>query len=699
MNLVIVESPSKSKTIEKYLGEGYKVVSSMGHIRDLPKSKLGVDTDKNFEELYEISVSKKKVVSELKRLAKEASKIYLATDPDREGEAISWHIAQVLEEPAKSKVFQRVVFHEITKDAVLEAFKNPRQIDINLVSAQRARRILDRLVGYKLSPLLWKKIRYGLSAGRVQSVAVRFVVEREGEIENFKSESYSEIIVVLKSESVINRPSSIHPSDISHPTSNFIEAKLTHIANKPIYVNKKYNLFSGEYTTSATTLSSKEQVSIIVSDLEKSSYNVSSIDRKEYQKSPKPPFTTSSLQQEASWRLGYSPKRTMSIAQKLYEYGLITYMRTDSTNLSSQAIDSIRNLISQKYGKEYLPDTAKFYKTKIKVAQEAHEAIRPTNVLSNLSSPVINKLKSEEQKLYEIIWQRVISCQMTSAIYDTVNIKINASKDSNSTQYVLQSKDSVLKFPGWMILYNAPKNGRNGQHLDSGKFKIGSILSFISLNVLDKQTPPPPYYNEASLIKELEKFGIGRPSTYAPIMSTIQDRGYVQKQEGKLKATDVGKVVTRLLNDSFKQIMDVNFTAGIEESLDGIANGEKERASVIKDFYVPFEKLLLEKTNNLKKSNYTTLKNLDEKCPKCGSNLIVKLGKYGKFISCGTYPKCDYLRNIIESTGIKCPKCKDGDVIVRRTKKGKIFYGCSNYPKCAFAVWKLEDIKKSEKMS
>jgi len=273
MNLVIVESPSKSKTIEKYLGEGYKVVSSMGHIRDLPKSKLGVDTDKNFEELYEISVSKKKVVSELKRLAKEASKIYLATDPDREGEAISWHIAQVMEEPAKSKVFQRVVFHEITKDAVLEAFKNPRQIDINLVSAQRARRILDRLVGYKLSPLLWKKIRYGLSAGRVQSVAVRFVVEREGEIENFKSESYSEIIVVLKSESVINRPSSIHPSDISHPTSNFIEAKLTHIANKPIYVNKKYNLFSGEYTTSATTLSSKEQVSIIVSDLEKSSYN------------------------------------------------------------------------------------------------------------------------------------------------------------------------------------------------------------------------------------------------------------------------------------------------------------------------------------------------------------------------------------------------------------------------------------------
>jgi len=679
--LVIVESPSKSKTLEKYLGKEYKVAASMGHIRDLPKSKLGVDTENNFAETYEISPSKKKTISALKKLVKEAKTVFLATDPDREGEAISWHLSQVLEGPAHIPLpFLRVSFHEITKDAVLSAFENPRELDMHLVNAQRARRILDRLVGYKLSPLLWKKIRYGLSAGRVQSPAVRFVVERQNEIDTFKSEKFYEVITGVS---------------LKRDTPGLVlTAKLTHIDNVPIYGNKKYKLFAGEYTTSGTTLSNKDQVGVITSDLEKSSYKIASIDKKEYQKAPKPPFATSSLQQEASWRLGFSPKKTMSCAQKLYEAGLITYMRTDSVNLSVTAIDAIRALIAKKYGKDYLPSNPRFYKTKVKVAQEAHEAIRPTNVQVTKDSIKSAKILADELKLYEVIWQRTVVCQMSNVVYSSVNVGITASLDI--TNYTLYAKDSVVKFPGWLVCYSGGKAGKSFSAAESspvfGLLAVGQIINFVSLNVLDKQTPPPPYYNEASLIKELEKFGIGRPSTYAPIMSTIQERGYVQKIEGKLKPTDAGIVVTKLLTDNFSDIVDVNFTANMEDELDDIALAKKNILSVINDFYIPFEALLNKKHTDIDKSNYTILETLDEKCPKCYSPLVVKLGRFGRFISCGAYPKCEYLRSIVETVGIKCPKCKEGDVIVRRTKKGKIFYGCGNYPKCDFAVWKLSDI-------
>ncbi|PJE51904.1 DNA topoisomerase I [candidate division WWE3 bacterium CG10_big_fil_rev_8_21_14_0_10_39_14] len=679
--LVIVESPSKSKTLEKYLGKEYKVAASMGHIRDLPKSKLGVDTENNFAETYEISPSKKKTISALKKLVKEAKTVFLATDPDREGEAISWHLSQVLEGPAHIPLpFLRVSFHEITKDAVLSAFENPRELDMHLVNAQRARRILDRLVGYKLSPLLWKKIRYGLSAGRVQSPAVRFVVERQNEIDTFKSEKFYEVITGVS---------------LKRDTPGLVlTAKLTHIDNVPIYGNKKYKLFAGEYTTSGTTLSNKDQVGVITSDLEKSSYKIASIDKKEYQKAPKPPFATSSLQQEASWRLGFSPKKTMSCAQKLYEAGLITYMRTDSVNLSVTAIDAIRALIAKKYGKDYLPSNPRFYKTKVKVAQEAHEAIRPTNVQVTKDSIKSAKILADELKLYEVIWQRTVVCQMSNVVYSSVNVGITASLDI--TNYTLYAKDSVVKFPGWLVCYSGGKAGKSFSAAESspvfGLLAVGQIINFVSLNVLDKQTPPPPYYNEASLIKELEKFGIGRPSTYAPIMSTIQERGYVQKIEGKLKPTDAGIVVTKLLTDNFSDIVDVNFTANMEDELDDIALAKKNILSVINDFYIPFEALLNKKHTDIDKSNYTILETLDEKCPKCHSPLVVKLGRFGRFISCGAYPKCEYLRSIVETVGIKCPKCKEGDVIVRRTKKGKIFYGCGNYPKCDFAVWKLSDI-------
>jgi len=674
--LVIVESPSKSKTLEKYLGKEYKVAASMGHIRDLPKSKLGVDTENNFAETYEISPSKKKTISALKKLVKEAKTVFLATDPDREGEAISWHLSQVLEGPAHIPLpFLRVSFHEITKDAVLSAFENPRELDMHLVNAQRARRILDRLVGYKLSPLLWKKIRYGLSAGRVQSPAVRFVVERQNEIDTFKSEKFYEVITGVS---------------LKRDTPGLVlTAKLTHIDNVPIYGNKKYKLFAGEYTTSGTTLSNKDQVGVITSDLEKSSYKIASIDKKEYQKAPKPPFATSSLQQEASWRLGFSPKKTMSCAQKLYEAGLITYMRTDSVNLSVTAIDAIRALIAKKYGKDYLPSNPRFYKTKVKVAQEAHEAIRPTNVQVTKDSIKSAKILADELKLYEVIWQRTVVCQMSNVVYSSVNVGITASLDI--TNYTLYAKDSVVKFPGWLVCYSGGKAGKSFSAAESspvfGLLAVGQIINFVSLNVLDKQTPPPPYYNEASLIKELEKFGIGRPSTYAPIMSTIESRGYVAKDPQKhFLPSEIGEKVVDLLAENFPAIVDINFTAMMENNLDDIAENKKNWVSVIREFYVPFEKNLKEKYESVEKQNLT--EPTKEVCEKCGKPMIIRFGRFGKFIACSGFPECKTTKELPpEKINIVCPLCKEGQIVVRKTRRGRIFYGCANWPKCTFATW------------
>ncbi len=724
MILVIVESPSKSRTIGKYLGKGYTVVASMGHIRDLPKSKLGVDVENDYKEEYEVPASKKKVISELKKLAKGAEAIYLATDEDREGEAISWHIAEVLKELPKSKlkaqmskevleeraagpagtppasayadkcagrsapatrkaaslgsdtpVFRRVAFHEITKEAVLKAFEEPREVDLNLVDAQRARRILDRLVGYKLSPLLWKKVRYGLSAGRVQSVAVRFVVEREKEIRNFKGERYFEVEVILKRNDAE------------------ILAKLTKINNKSIYVPKKYALFSGDYKTNKTILDKEDILDRTVEDLRRAQYKVLDVSKKELQRQPKPPFTTSSMQQDASTRLGFSPKVTMVIAQKLYEQGLITYMRTDSTNLSSQVLDAVRGYISKNYSGN-LPESPRIYKTKVKVAQEAHEAIRPTNVSYDPLSPIINKLKPNEKRLYELIWRRAVASQMKSAMYDTINVKIDA-----DGAYLLEISDTMIKFLGFLEVYNGDRDVSKSHNVDVNSLNVGDVLSYMALHTIERQTTPPPSYNEASLIKELEKFGIGRPSTYAPTMTIIQSRGYIQNAGGRLKPTDVAFVVNDLLVGNFEQIVDVNFTAGLESELDAIANGDKKLVPVIRDFYIPFEENLEGKQNSLNRSDYTVIESLEEKCPDCGAYLVVKLGRYGKFVSCSNFPKCKYLRPIIEATGLKCPKCKDGDVVVRRTKRGKVFYGCSNYPKCDFAVWKLEEVKEYVKDS
>ena len=641
MKLVIVESPAKAKTIGKYLGRNYKVLSSYGHIRDLPKNALGIDLENNFKPKYVIPTKAKKVAKELKDAMKKSDLVILATDEDREGEAIAWHLLQILPEN-KTKDYQRIAFHEITKSAIEKALENPRKIDINLVNAQQARRILDRLVGYKLSPFLWKKIVKGLSAGRVQSVAVRLIVDKEREIKNFKPEEYWGI-----------------------------EASLQKKDSKEIFYAQLIK--KDKKTISKFEIKNEKEANEILKDLEKAEYKIIDIQKKEIKKYPQPPFTTSTLQQEASHKLGFSAKQTMRIAQQLYETGLITYHRTDSLNLSAEILNKTQKFIKDEFGISYCPNSSNFYKNKSKGAQEAHEAIRPTQ--ENRKPDEIKNLDTKQYKLYNLIWQRFIACQMNPAILDATRIDIQAKN------YIFKTTGSTIKFDGWLKIY---PNKLKENILPS--LNKEEILELIKLLSEQHFTQPPARYTEASLVKFLEEYGIGRPSTYAPIIGTIQDRGYVEKNEQKRFApTEIGFIVIDLLKENFSKIVDIKFTSYMEEDLDRIADGKQDWLTVLKEFYKPFKENLDKKYEEVEKKKLE--EKTDKKCSECGKDMIIKLGRFGKFYACTGFPDCKHTESIVSPTGVKCPKCKEGVIIERKTKKGKIFYSCSKYPKCEYALW------------
>jgi DNA topoisomerase I len=622
MKLVIVESPTKTKKIGAFLGKDFKVISSVGHIRDLPKSNLGVDTEKKFKPEYELVAGKSDVISELKKQGKLATEVYLATDPDREGEAIAFHIAYVLgykNKTAKADNLHRVTFNEITKEAVLEAFKAPREVDMNLVDSQQARRVLDRLVGYKLSPLIWKKIRYGLSAGRVQSVATRLVVERENEINKFNKEVFYTI-----------------NADVVSGKETFI-SNLYSIDKAKVEVKEKVKLFAGEFTSTKTIIQDKNQLAKILKDIKGNEFKVIDVNKSESQRAPLAPYTTSTLQQEASWRLGFSPKRTMQIAQKLYENGHITYMRTDSTNLAVTAVADIRKYLKQNFKPEYLSSSEKHFETKSKVAQEAHEAIRPTHAAETASKL---KLTPEQIRLYTMIWQRTIATQMANAVYDKTRIEILV---KGSSEYIFRTTGSIIKFEGYLKVYE-----NTGKDVILPNVKVGDTLKLKELASEEKLMSPPARYNQASLIKELENFEIGRPSTYASIIDTIEKRGYVEVENKVLKPTDTGVVVTDLLKDHFKNIVDLDFTAKMENDLDEVANGTVDWEKMMKDFYTPFAKDIKVADKKIKKDDYTNLGKAptDMKCPVCKKAMIVKLSRNGKFYSCADFPDCQGLRGM-----------------------------------------------------
>ncbi len=650
MNLIIVESPTKAKTLGKFLGGEYSVEATAGHIKDLPKSKLGIDVENNFKPDFADIPRKKDVIKKLKSEGKKAKIVYLATDPDREGEAIAQHVHDVLNSNSKIK---RITFHEITKEALEEALADPHEINVNLVDAQIARRVLDRLVGYKLSPLLWKKVRRGLSAGRVQSVAVRLIVEKEREIKAFKSEEYWEIFSEVKGR--------------TGEADEFV-VQLIKVGGKTAEVKNKIDADK------------------IISGLEKAKYKIFDVRKKEVSKSPYPPFTTSTMTQAAARIFGWSSKRTMSIAQKLYEEGLITYHRTDSFNLSNQAVDAARKFIEKEYGKNYLPISPKFYKTTSKVAQEAHEAIRPTNI--NQQSATDHQ-PQDENRLYKLIWSRFVACQINSSLYDETVIDVEALPG----EYLLRASGQIMKFDGWRKVIPAK--------LDTDEIvKLPEVSKDEDLKLIktwgdQKFTLAPARYNEASLIKTLEKLGIGRPSTYAPTISTIQIRNYVEKSEGKFFPTTVGEAVNDFLISNFPDVFEYKFTAGMEDDLDRVANGETKWTGVIKEFFKPLEKRIETVDKKAKRVKIETEK-LGKKCPECKEGeLVIRLGRFGKFISCSRFPDCKYTEKYLEKVGVKCPECKVGDVIIKKTSKGRKFFGCSRYPECKYASWRSP--KKEEK--
>ncbi len=669
MKLLIVESPSKAKTIEKYLDGAYTVRASVGHVRDLPKSnKDAIDIEAGFIPRYEISKGKDKIVHELKGLAEKATEVMLATDPDREGEAISWHLKELLDSDKKVKApIKRVTFHEITKESVTEALKNPRDIDLDLVKAQEARRVLDRLVGYDLSGIIWKKVRYGLSAGRVQSPALRIIMEREREIRAFIPEKYWTIEGIFETSKRIN----LMLSCVEEPRDKKIVDKILDLGN-----NEKW----------------------VVADLKTS----------EQKRQPRAPFTTSTLQQTASTRLGFSPSRTMSVAQKLYEGGYITYMRTDSTNLSSIAQGQILNIIEKKYGKEYAE--SHIYKTKSKNAQEAHEAIRPTHV-----DQLQAGMNEEQKKLYKLIWERTVSSQMSDAKLLKTKITANIIPHVGHVDPTcptcgefkfpdFTANGSRVLFPGWLICDSLAR----GEDVELPEVKIGEILKLLELNNLEKDTEPPNRYTEAGLIKELEARDIGRPSTYASIMKTIEDREYVRKEGRTLFPTDTGDVVSSFLENNFANYISDTFTAEMEDELDDISNGKRDYAKTLKDFYTPFQKEVKEKEKLAKATNMGEAPS-DILCPKCGKTMIIKLSRGGKFYSCSNYPECNGARTIEgevldgpKETGEMCPLCGEkkgksggGKLVIRVRRDGTgTFISCSRYPKCKFVKQDEEEIKR-----
>jgi DNA topoisomerase-1 len=751
-NLVIVESPAKAKTIQKYLGKDFRVAASMGHVRDLPKSGLAIDIEHDFTPDYE--VTKQKVVSELRQAIKKADAVYLATDPDREGEAIAWHITQAIGIP-RNKPVHRVVFQEITRNAVRDAISRPRQINAHLVDAQQARRVLDRLVGYQLSPLLWDKVKRGLSAGRVQSVAVRLLVEREQEIEAFTPVEYWTIEADLLKQQ----------GEQEHAQSGKFRAVLIERNGK------KLDKFEIQNT---------EQAQEIVQDLEDAQYVVHKVTRKDKRRNPAPPFTTSTLQQEAGRKLGFSAKKTMTLAQRLYEgidvggdegtVGLITYMRTDSTSISQEAQQEARQLIASRYGDEYLPDKPPTYKSRAKGAQEAHEAIRPTSS-SRLPERLEARLERDMFRLYDLIWKRFIASQMSAAIFDSTTVDIAALKGgaSNGTiPYLFRTTGSVLKFKGFLAVYIESRD--EGEEEEDSERRLPPLseqeaLTLLELLSLQHFTEPPPRYTEASLVKELEKLGIGRPSTYAPIISTIQDRGYVELGGKKLIPTTLGRVVTELLVESFPDIIDYEFTSGLEQRLDDIATGEKRWVPVLREFYTPFEHTLAQARQTMRNvkseeiiadivcpkcngegelaikfgrhgeflgcsrqsrerrgelCDFTSDFHRDEHgnivleaasspetsdvmCHVCGKPMVLKKGRFGPFYGCSDYPNCTTTRRIgkdgkpvplPEPTGVTCPKCQEGELLKRRGRFGRPFYSCGRYPECDYAVNDLAQVSE-----
>ncbi len=681
--LIIVESPIKAKTIQKFLGHEYHVLSSYGHIRDLPASELGVDSENNFQPKYVIPTKARKTVNLLKKAVLEADSVLLSTDPDREGEAIAWHLAQALglgdfqtQNPNSStgklksktkkkilpkngatikKSYERITFHEITKEAIEEALNNPRGIDLNLVDAQQARRILDRIVGYKLSPFLWKKISRGLSAGRVQSVAVRLVVEREREIKAFIPQEYWSIGATFEAGKKI-------PVGVEG-----LEATLIKINENPL---------------DKLTINNQAEADRLIGELKERKYQITDIETKQTAKNPLPPFTTSALQQEAWQRFKFPAKLTMQLAQTLYERGMITYHRTDSLNLSEQSLVGAKKFITETYGGNYWAGYFRKFKSKVH-AQEAHEAIRPAypDRIPDAAS-FIGHNGEKLARVYDMIWRRFIASQMAPAVVDSTIIDIGTIKSEENNSYTFRANGQMLKFDGFLKVYPLKFEEKTLPRLLQGD-------NLLLLQIIPAQhfTQPPARYNEATLIKMLEEKGIGRPSTYAPIISTIQERNYIEKdKDRRFIPTDTGMMVNDILVEHFPKIVDIGFTAQMEEELDEIADGRKEWVGVIRAFYQPFIINLESKYKDVEKK--VTDVETKEICPKCGSPVVVRFGRFGKFLACSNFPKCKYTATLEKrGTGIKCPKCREGEITEKRTKTKKIFYGCSLWPKCDFALW------------
>lgn len=663
-SLVIVESPAKARTISRFLGSEFMVEASFGHVRDLPRSKLGVDVEHDFAPQYVIPRTASPRVKKLKAESAKADRIILATDEDREGEAIAWHLVAALGLKEKTKKgekkIERIVFHEITKSAIEDALKHPRTIDIHLVDAQQARRVLDRLVGYKLSPFLWKKLYRGLSAGRVQSAALRLIVEREREVKAFKPEEYWTIIATLSKK------------------GTEFDASLAKINGK---------------TLDKFAVKNKEEADRIVTDLTNGIWTVAEVEKKAVVRKPPAPLITSTLQQDAFRRLGFSARQTMRVAQQLYEgieigeegsIGLITYMRTDSLNLSEESLTNARTFIEKKLGNAYLLPSPRRFKTKAKGAQEAHEAIRPTDPHRTPES-VKQFLDPRQFKLYDLIWRRFFASQLPEAVFDATIIDITAPAPADAEDaYTFRANGQIMKFDGFLALYPM-----KFAETILPEVKPKETLDLAALSPLQHFTEPPARFSEASLVKILEKHGIGRPSTYAPIISTILDRGYVERHERKyLKPTDTGFLVNDLLVEHFPTVVDVEFTAKMEEELDLVASGEKEWTPIIKAFYEPFMKNLEVKYEEVKKHEVS--EPTDEMCEKCGKPMMIKLGRFGKFLACSGFPECKTTKTLKSppaTIGMKCPTCVEGDIIIRYTKKKRIFYGCSRYPTCTYASW------------
>ncbi len=717
-NLVIVESPAKARTIKKYLGKDYQVLASYGHVRDLVPKEGAVDPDHDFRMKYQVIEKNEKHIGEIAKALKKAEALYLATDPDREGEAISWHLYELLQDRdiLDGKDVHRVVFHEITKRAIQEAMEHPRGLSRELINAQQARRALDYLVGFNLSPLLWKKIRRGLSAGRVQSPALRMIVEREQEIESFKPREYWTI-----------------EADVSSKGQNFA-AKLTRYRDKKL---SQFSIKDGDTAREAESTLLKAAAGRLT---------VHKIEKRTRKRNPAAPFTTSTLQQEAARKLGFTAQRTMRTAQQLYEgveidgtsVGLITYMRTDSVSLAQEALDEIRSLVASRYGSDNVPPTPRTFKTRAKNAQEAHEAVRPTSV-EHVPDSIKQSLTKDQYRLYDLIWKRTVACQMVHATIDTVSVDLAAGGEQN----LFRASGSTVVHPGFMAVYQESVDDAKAAEDENRLLPPlvqGESVDIIKIRPEQHFTEPPPRYSEASLVRALEEYGIGRPSTYAAIISTLQQRDYVKLEKKRFFPTDVGRVVNKFLTEHFTQYVDYDFTAHFEDELDEVSRGERDWVPLLREFWEPFKGQVDDKEQSVSRKDVTQ-EEIDEKCPKCGAPLAIRLGRRGRFIGCTAYPECDYTRNVDETreeaaepqviegrvcpqcesqliirrgrygkfigcssypdckyieplekpedTGVSCPECKQGSMLKRRTRAGKIFYSCSRYPDCTYAVWNL----------